>query len=239
MKKFIALFFSLFMLGITVPLEGQELGKKNDLLTCIDRYYGSNDLLINGRPYIPTNTKATGHPYWGNGVFLPGTLFIKSQQFENVDLKLNLEKDKLILQQELTNGIPVKYIATTSLVDSFHIDNRIFVNTHSISNEIGEAGFIQQLYVGKKIGFYRKQIKYYLPNLSSIHPFGRYSDPDKKYYLTTEDGLFELNSKKAFLDFFGTQKKAVKQYMKQQSIQFKKATDAQFYNLLKYCDELQ
>ena len=237
MKKSIALFFSLMMIGISVPLEGQDTTGGNDLLECIERYYGSNDLLINGRPYIPVNTKATGHPYLDNGEFLPGTLFIKGQQFENVELKLNIEKDRLILQKELTNGIPVKFIATTSLIDSFHINNHIFVNNSLVSSELSESGFLEKLYVGK-VGFYRKRIKFYLPNLSQVHPFGRYSDPDKKYYMVTEDGLFELNTKKDFLDFFGIQKKTVKQYMKQQSIRFKKATDAQFYNLLKYCDEL-
>jgi hypothetical protein len=237
MENYFALFLSLFMCFTTVALIGQDVDQKNDLLQCVERYYGSNDLLVNGRPYVPVNTKAYSHPYFLSKAFSPGVLFIKDQQFENVQLKLNMEKGQLILKETLTNGIPVQLIITPSLVDSFYISHHFFVNNTIISNEIEKIGFMQQLFAGD-LSFYRQQIKLFQPKYSQLHPSGRYGAAEKKYYLVTSSGLLKVGNKKAFLAFFGDNKRTVKRYMKQQSIRFKKASDAQFYNLLKYCNEL-
>ena len=237
MKNLSALLLGVWLLAYTTALPAQDTRKSDVLLQCVERYYGTNDLLVNGRPYLPTNTRASGYPFFGNSDFYKGTLYVKDLKFEAVDIKYDIEKDQLVLRQTLTNGIPVQVIVTPALVDSFRMGANLFVQTNGISDETTGSVFLKQLYVGT-LGFYKKNLKLFYPSFTQVHPFGKYGDPEVSYFLVSDGVMHEVKNKKTFLEYFGAQKRSVKKFMKQNDIRFKKATDAQFYNLLKYCDEL-
>lgn len=235
MKNLTGLLFISFCFHIY--LMGQHQVSVDDAKACIERYYGTNDLLVNGRTYLPVNTKASGHPYFETADFVKGTIFVKAKAFDNVDLKFNVEKNQLILHHRLTNGIPVQVIVTPALVDSFRINRHLFVNERHITAPEVAKRFFKKIYAGN-LGFYRKEIKLFQPVFSRIHPNGKYSDTEISYLLVKDSQLHDIHSKRDFLKCYPGQEREIKQYMKQQSIKFKKASDDQFYNLLKFCDEI-
>lgn len=237
MKNLSALLFWIWLFAHTTALPAQDTNKPDALVQCVERYYGTNDLLVNGRPYLPSNTRASGHPYFGDSDFYQGTLYVKDLKFEAVDIKYDIEKDQLLLRQTLTNGIPVQVVVTPSLVDSFRMGSHLFINTANITDEKSGSFFLKQLYDGSP-GFYQKNLKLFYPNYTQVNPFGKFGDAEVSYFLVREGKVHEVKNKKAFLEYFGSQKREVRKFMKQNGIRFKKASDAQFYNLLKYCDEL-
>ncbi|KAA3635339.1 MAG: hypothetical protein DWQ02_10035 [Bacteroidetes bacterium] len=218
-------------------LFSQEINDSENLQDCVDRLYGTNDLLVNGRTYVPVNTKASGHPFFAREEFTKGTIYVRSKAFVNVDIRYDVEKDQLVLRQNLNNGIPVQVVVTPALVDSFMINNHHFVNnTHVSSNNYGN-GFMKELYASE-IGFYQKTIKLFYPTYSKIHPNGRYGEEEVSYYLVRSGQMYEVRNKQDFLKYFSEHKKEIKLFLKQKSIRFRKATDNQFFNLLKYCNEI-
>ena len=235
MKNLTVLLFISFC--VQSYLVGQQHMPTDELRACIERYYGTNDLLVNGRTYLPVHTKASGHPYFETADFVKGTLFVKAHAFKNVDLKFNVEKKQLILRHQLTNGIPVQVIVTPALVDSFQIESHLFVNYRHVSELNEGTGFLKKIYAGNN-GFYRKDIKLFQPVFSRIHPNGKYTDPEISYVLVKGGELYDIHNRKDFLNCFPGQDRTIKQFMKQQSVRFKKATDDQLYNLLKFCDEI-
>ncbi len=229
----------LLLMWLWLPnlLSAQEANGSESLQDCVERLYGTNDLLVNGRTYVPVNTKASGHPFFDREEFIEGTIYVRFKAFANVDLRYDVEKDQLVIKQNLNNGIPVEVVVTPALVDSFQINNHHFVNNKHVSQFNDGKGFMKALYAGE-IGFYQKTIKLFYPTYSKIHPNGRYGEEEITYYLVRAGQLHEVRNKQDFLKYFSEHKREIKLFMKQQSIRFRKATDNQFNNLLKYCNEI-
>lgn len=238
MKNFIALFWLLAAVSQYPALKAQDAGNVDTFLECVEQYYGTSDLLVNGRPYVPINLKAKGFPYFKFNTFSEGILYVKDRVFTSVLLKYNVEKDQLILKENLVNNIPVQVVLTTALIDSFQLGNHLFFNRTLIFGEATANGFLEVLYNGD-IQFYKKHTKLFHPTFSQVNPHGKYHDDTDVFYLKKAGKLHEIKSKKQLLEVFADQKKAVKKFMKQNGIKFKKANNNQFYNLLKYCDEFK
>ena len=98
------------------------------LMSCLEEYYGTDDLLANGRLYRPTNTRAARHPYFITDEWQEGAVYVKGRYFDSLSLKYNLEIGRLILKQELKNGVSINVELTGVLVDSFRIGQHFFVN---------------------------------------------------------------------------------------------------------------
>lgn len=218
-------------------LSAQETNDSLNPKDFVNDFYGTNDLLVNGRTYVPVNTKASGHPFFAEEAFSKGTIFVRAEAFEDVDIRFDIEKDQLILRQILNNGIPVEVVVTPALVDSFSINNHHFVNNKHVSHLNEGKGFMKVLFAGET-GFYQKTIKLYYPTYSKIHPDGRYGEEEISYYLVRAGQMYGVRNKKDFLNYFSEHKKEIKLFMKKQSIRFRKATDNQFYYLLKFCNEI-
>lgn len=231
----------LFVYSIFLPLPGVSQNNQSfeSKLECIEKkYFGSDELLVNGRPYFPINLEAKGHPFYLSDEYQSGILYVKDRVFDNVDLRYNVEKDQLLLRQELNNSAIVEISFTSSLVDSFYLHAMFFINDKHVGINKG-ATYLKRLFKGR-YSLYEKRKKVFYSIYTEIAPFGRYSDAQKTYFIQNIGGSFtEIKNKRAFLKFFGKHKKSLRRFMKKHSIRFGKATDEEFYILMKYCNELE
>ena len=208
------------------------------LMSCLEEYYGTDDLLANGRLYRPTNTRAARHPYFMADEWQEGAVYIKGRYFDFLSLKYNLETGRLILKQELKNGAPVNVVLTEALVDSFRIGQHLFVKLPLLEEAGGGSGFLERIYSGG-FSFYRKQKKAFIATYSSRAPYGKFSEPENSFFLLINSQIREVHNRKALPGFFAPHQKAIKKYMNRQRIRLKKASDAQLIQLLEYCAQLE
>jgi hypothetical protein len=215
-------------------------GEPESKLDCVERaYYGTNDLLLNGRNYFPYNTRANGHPYYRTEDFREGTLYVKGRIFDSVLLNYNLERDQVILHQERSNSTMVQVVLSPTLIDSFEIDGALFIRKEYIPGLSEGSDFLRKIYGGKS-NFYEMIHKIFLPVFTEVNPHGRYSDPEKIYFLENKrQEVVKIKTKRNFLKTYSDHKSEVKRFLKKESIRFKSATDEQLVQLMKYCDELE
>lgn len=223
----------LFIL-LVVPL-ADTLGQNTSLvnfINCVEAQNGADNLVINGRPYFSSNPRAEGHPYFQTEEWRPGIIYVNGNSFSASQLKYNLYSFQLIVKHERPNGISQKVVLSDLLVDSFQIEERVFVNRGLILARNEDGGYLEKIF-SEDLSFFRFQKKLF--GALSSTPYGRYSQQKDVYYLILDGKVYEITQQKEFLDCFPDHKVQIKKYMKDHSLKWKKITDTQFTQLLRFC----
>jgi len=205
------------------------------LINCVELQNGADNLLINGRSYTPSNLKAEGHPYFQTKDWKPGIVYLNGNTFSVNHLKYNLSTYQLIIKQERPNGTSQEIILSDLLVDSFQIEEHLFVNRDLILPEKEISSYLEKIYAEKR-SFYRIQKKVLNP-ISNNKPYGQFIHLKDVFFLLSEKQYHKVTNKKEFWTCFPDHKTTIKKYLKDQSLKWKKMTKNQFSQLLKFCDD--
>ena len=230
--------YRVFLLLLTLIPHVDAIGQITSLanfLDCIELQNGADNMIINGRPYRSSHPKAEGHPYFESNEWKSGKVFINGNTYPSNFLKYNLYTLELIIKHERSNGTTQNVILSDLLVDSFRIENHSFVRSNLALPEKDNIGFLEKIY-GDNLSFFRYQRKVF-GALTSSSPFGRYSNQKELHYLILNGKGYKITRYKDFLTCFPDQKAEIKKYMKNHAQKWKKMTNNQFTQLLKFCYE--
>jgi hypothetical protein len=225
------------LLLILLPLAdilGQSQSVKK-IIDCAELYYGTNNLIINGRPYAPGHPKADGHPYFQTDEWKPGKIYINGNAYPAEGLKYNLYTLQLIIKYQRPNGTTQNVILSDLLVDSFRVEEYLFVNRKLIFPEEESPGYLENIY-DDQLSFFRSQKKVF-GALTSSSPYGRFSSPRDVFYLLMDGKDHVITKNSEFIACFPDHKAEIKKYMKSHSMKWNKMTNAQFTELLNYCHD--
>lgn len=206
-------------------------------LDCIEQYYGSSNLLVNGPLYQQENTAAAGSPYLKE-TFQAGTIYINGQAFKNEMIKYNLDRDALILEKELNNGTRARIVLDENTVDSFSIDEHLFVSKPLLYASKKEKGYLEKV-LASNTAFYFTQKKYFEAISSGKYPNGRYLTAATKIHFKKEHEFQVFSRQKEFLAYFDSPQKALRNLMRREKIKLKKASKAQLIQLVKIVADVQ
>ena len=147
--------------------------ESNLLIRETNRLLGLDDLLVNGKRYIPANNKVTGSPefeYNSTGVT---KIYVKGQCFENAAIALDIVSDLLILTQPRGNGLDDRIILHPAFIDSFTLGDHLFINPMNFREHFTEQGYYEKI-GGKSELLLKKYRKAYLKIYDSSNR-GKYS----------------------------------------------------------------
>lgn len=237
----VLIFSSLFLSGWPTYLAGQKSDQQQLVANILDKAqyaYGPNEVIENGRIYIPDHPRANGNPYFLDLDWISGTLVIKGDKFSDLKVKYNVNLDELILKKEKENQeshMPI--MLNYNFIDSFELEGHHFINLSGMPFSDELSGFAELIYEGEII-FLIKHTKEFLNRYSQSNPYGAYSKLNSIYYIYETETLTRVGTKKSLLKYFEPLRKEIKKFMRQNRIKYKKATHIQLYELIKYCDEL-
>jgi len=224
------------MLFLTGNAKGQNASLA-DFINCIELRNGTDNLLMNGRPYVATNQQAEGHPYFQTAEWTPGLIYVNGKVHFTTKLKYNLSTHQLIVKHKRPNGTTQNVVLSTSLVDSFYIRRDLFVNQSLVFPERAQNdGYLEEIF-SEKIFFYRFQRKVFDAIYNNDIPNGRFTNQKDIFYLLLDGKSYKITKKKELLACFPNRKGAIKKYMKDQSLRWKKMSKIQFSQLLKFCND--
>ena len=227
------LLFSFIML-LAIVIQGQD-SSVTKFIQCVEQQNGTDNLLMNGRPYVPAHTKAKGHPYFHMEAYKAGVVYINGNPYPVKRLKYNLNIGQLVLKHQRPNGTSQKVVLSDQLVDSFYIAEDLFVNRKLILAEQKQGGFLETIF-RDRLAFYRMQNKMFNGSYSREAPNGQFIEQKPIYYLIKDGQQYQFTKKKEFLACFPEHKGLIKKYMKEQSLNWKKITKTQLYQLLRFCN---
>ena len=210
----------------------------SNVLSNANQVYGPDEMLENGRLYIPDHPKAKGNPYLSDTEWMFTKLIVAGDIFDGVLIKYNVNHEQIILKKENSkqeSHIPI--ILNNNFIDAFSAGDRYFVNLKSMPFIDELSGFGELIYK-ERIIFFIKHHKEFLNQFSQSNPYGAYSKLNSDYYILNNGNLTRLNTKGAFLKYFEPHKKEIEKYIRQHKIRYRKATSPQLFELIKYCDEI-
>jgi hypothetical protein len=235
----VCLFFIFFFgtLSVTDRLEAQGQEKLQEIRDCLENfYYGTNDLLVNGREYRPEHTRASGHPYFESPMYQAGTVYSGGEVFRNVLIKYDLAKDQLVLKHPLRNQNVVQIVLNPELVDSFAIADSRFVRSRYLPGLDNGPDYVKALYSGT-LKLYQLLAKQYYPIFTSTSPNGRFGKAEVGYFLLYPDGSHSsFRTRSQFLEAFPEHKRSIRRFMRKQHMRWARLSGEQWNRLMKYCD---
>lgn len=206
------------------------------LVSQTDSLLGADDELINGKIYIQENLLADGSPFFLNSEWMKGGVMVNGIKHNALFLKYNIYTDELILKAERKRGEGASVISLNNeFVESFNLDDRLFVNSMNFKVKGIQTDFVELLYEGSFM-FFVSYSKSYNNDYNLKTPYGSYGKTATSYFILQNGKLNYISSKKALFNYFEPFKKQIKKFMKKYKIKYAKASYEQLHNLMQYCD---
>jgi hypothetical protein len=195
------------------------------LKTAILTYTQSNAAetrLYNGILYSGYDHQAQGHPFFLSDGFMTGSIDYDGILYPELPISYDLEKDILIISNKQRN---TTIQLLTEKLSGFSIDGHNFIYLQPDSGAVNPPapGFYEVLYKGSTTALvhHRKLLK---AGLHTEDPsnYVQYDD----WYLEQNDRYQAIRSNGSLISAFRKQNKPLKEYLKKNRLNFKKAPAA-------------
>ncbi|MBN1199198.1 MAG: hypothetical protein JXA23_07585 [Bacteroidales bacterium] len=226
MRLSLVVYFPAFFLLFPVILFPQ------DAATTLDKVYGLDQTLYNGKKYsyfLPQGTK--GDQYFLSPQFIEGSVTLKGTCYEGVELNYDLFNQQLLLQYQEKSGAVKVIEVSKAWLSRFRIGSR-----HFELLDLGQgARFYQVLGDGpvKILYHWRKDLAQDATVGSSCYFF---SSAVKESYLLKDGELQPFRTNKNLIKLFDRDKwPEIKSYLRKNKIKVRKASDqtmAKMINLI-------
>jgi hypothetical protein len=235
------------VLGICVGLiadtnaqqRNDSLIRQSSINNVVQFYYKSVGLqahLYNGPlyDYYP-KVFTEGFPYFKSNLSTTGSVSYDGLHYDSILMTYDLVGDELIIFHPVGN-FPINLIKNK--VDSFSLYGHSFIHIKTDSQSVLPGnGFFDQLYSSPAITFLAKRRK-------SIQEMGTSSTIETKvhqkttYYISKKGVAHVIRNKNSVLNLMKERKSELQQYIKRNSIRFKKNFEADVLSTVKYYDQL-
>jgi hypothetical protein len=229
----------LFIIVVSQTVTAQSGDKAEPLNSIFDQsntFYGPNDFLERGLVYIPENPKATGHPFLTDQDWNMADIRMLGNTFKNVAVKYNIEQDILILRKHIQGSdVNLPILLNSAQIDQFRIDSHTFSNLSRIDSTHRLKGFGELLFNGEFLA-YRKYAKIFRNQYSRTNPFGFYTKLTSDIYIQWNGHSTKITNNRSLKNTFNLPRQPLKKKMRDMHFKFKKTTEDEFIELLKWCN---
>jgi len=219
------------------PQQTKTISTVAELVDISEIIYGPDDLLVNGKLYIPTHPRAEGNPYFQEDNWDSGSIIIKGKTFTNFLFIYNVEIDRVIIESRDINENKIAVLLNQDFVDGFMIGDHEFINLKQLKTSNTLKGYAELIYrSGLTMVIAHK--KTLLKQYSQSNPFGSYSGLVSEKFIQEGDQLVKLPTKGSFLDYYSPFRAQLKKYFRTKNLRYKKATKNELAKLMEFCDGL-
>jgi hypothetical protein len=183
-------------------------------------------LLYTGREYIQYGNGIKGHPYFQQDSLQTGTVSYDGISYPGIPLKYDIYQDILIVRDYDKSSL-IELLREK--ISWFQISSHRFVYL-SPPKEINKisSGFYELLLSHPLSTIYARRIKQ-VPVTSKSDEQQQFAEKSV-YYIMINDVYFDINDKESLLHVFKDKKDALKKYIKENNINFKKALEGAIIN---------
>jgi len=201
-----------------------------------DNIYGLDPLLYNGRSYtyfLPSTTG--GNQYFNDSGFENGSVTIRGITFNKLVLNYDIFNQELILKYKTDLDGTRVIVISDAWLESFSLRD---FNFEQITSQDTLKRIYQVLGTGPSriLYFWKKDLE--LDNVQGSKKYS-FTSAKKEMYLYRGGNILKYRNNKIFYSLFGPDKGTIiKEYLRKNKINVKKATDKTMTKLISYCNSL-
>jgi hypothetical protein len=223
-----------FLITSLLQISGSLVAQ--DAFQVLDRVYGMDPLLYNGKKYSYFLPRGTGgNQFLFSAEFLKGDMVIRGKEVYGVDLNYDIYNQKLLLQYLDENGASQIIEISGAWLDRFSLGNREF----RYFSFDGEARIYQIMGEGPfyVLFSWRKNLKLTNSVGNSIYAF---SGPVKSMFVLVDGKPHKFSSNRSFTRNFNPEfKDEIRNYIHDNGINLKKSPDQAVTDLINYIGKLE
>ena len=226
LKHSLTLTFLLFFSGNLIS---------QDAFLEMDRVYGLDPLLYNGKKYIYFLPDGTGgNPFLSSAEFIKGDVVIKGVRFPDILLNYDIYNQQLLLQYLDETGAPQIIEVSKAWLESFRLGDLEF----KCVIDDKETRFFQALGDGPYQILYSWRKNFKLIN-STGPSYYSFSLPIRTRYVMIDGELHNFKSKGSFIKIFDpSHQLEIRNYIQRNKINLKHASDQIMTDLINYTGNL-
>ena len=236
-KQFFNLLFACIVVQEVTAQNAGDTALRENSLHAISIYYETlkeESPLYNGSAYIEyAYTLQEGHPFFQVTDFINGDINLDGMIFRDVPMLYDIVKDQVIIQdfQKV-----YKINLPADKVQQFFLLGHLFVRLVHDSSDNIKTGFYDQLYSGKT-GLFAKREKKILEKYSNVQ-INKVIISENIYYIKKDSVYHTIKNKSSLLTVLKNKKKEVQQYLKTNSVKFKREPERAMIMAVKYYDQI-
>jgi len=207
----------------------------NNSLQSYKKEVQENLHIFNGIEYLRTGHGVKGTPFFEADSLLPGSVFYDGRLYENIPLHYDMVTDEVIISNYAQNN-EIKLVSEKLLY--FSVDQHLFVRITADSATPGfiKTGYYEKLYDGKMMVLAHRQKLSRTAGTASDNEirYNEYND----YFVFLNNTFFRAGDKADFLSIAGDKKDAIRKYIKDNKLKFKKKREADMVSVAEYYSQL-
>ncbi|MEZ4900343.1 MAG: hypothetical protein R2822_00490 [Spirosomataceae bacterium] len=191
--------------------------------------------LYNGNRYHIYDSRSLDHQFFQTEEWAKGVIEYDGQRFEEVPMLYDIFKDQVVIQYK---GHPGLIQLQSERVRAFSYIDHHFIRIES-DRTAGvnlSTGFYDILYDGKTQVLARRT-KLRQEQIEGDKVKVSFSSKDV-FYIKKEGKYYSANTKNGVLSVFEDQKKALKKYLREQRLNYRKNTEVALVKLATYYDQI-
>jgi hypothetical protein len=189
---------------------------KQNAIKNYEKFITSQSRLYLGSEYRMYQPTENEFPYFEVNDWSDATIVSSGEQYDNVSLMYDIQNDKVIIENYLTNK---EMELVNEKVDRFSFRDHQFVHLYKNSRSGLKDGFYELAYDGKT-KFYIKHEKFIQKKIRDRKIYN-YFDEKESYYILKGGIYTSVKSKKSILLLLGDRSLDLKEYISKNKIHFK------------------
>ena len=190
----------------------------------VDRAYGQDQELVNGKQYYDHHPRSLGHPYLLDGFVHQGSVNIRGVTYFNVWLRYDIYNQQVEVEYTTMGGADNQVVLVNDRLKEFSMAQYVFRNL----SILGEEKRIYQVIGTERMICYISCEKKLIPRVGDAKFTGQFTPSKRRYLLELDGEISEFQSKRDFVKLFPEEhKKAIKRLVRQNHMQFRIASPEQ------------
>ena len=192
----------LFLTVMVLPLLGQgsTSAPVSGYIELVNRAFGQDQELVNGKQYYNRHSRSMGHPYLLEGWAHQGSVTLRGKTYHNIWLKYDIESQQVEVEYRTMNGGDNQVILVNDRVDEFYIGEYHFRRL-KLEPELSQIQFYQVLGGGPLVWYIRWEKKL-VPVSGDSRFIEEFTEPKRHYLVELEGNLYAFSGDKTFIKIF-------------------------------------
>jgi len=217
---------TLILLLCICPVRGQQSSADDPMAfhELVDRAYGQDQELVNGRQYYDHHPRSLGNPYLLEGFVHQGSVSLRGVTYYNVWLRYDIFGQQVEVEYSTMSGADNQVVLVSDRLGEFRIGQHHFKNV----SFPGKEKRIYQVIGSERMICYISWEKKLIPRVGDAGHTEQYTPPKRSYLLELDGAIHEFQSKRDFVKLFPQEhKKAIKSLVRQNNMHFRIASPEQ------------